>query len=140
MKDFKYIWIVGLIITFLIVALPIVSLVSAEPGPEDDPWETIPAEVPPTDHSYIIKGPFETGPEVTAACLECHEDAGQEMLQSVHWKWEGDPVMVEGHDEPVTIGKKNQINNFCIGIQSNWTGCTRCHAGYGWEDADFGFT
>jgi hypothetical protein len=36
MKDFKYIWIVGLIITFLIVALPIVSLVSAGPGSKND--------------------------------------------------------------------------------------------------------
>jgi octaheme c-type cytochrome (tetrathionate reductase family) len=40
----------------------------------------------------------------------------------------------------VTIGKKNQLNNFCIGIQSNWEGCTSCHAGYGWDDADFDFT
>ena len=47
--------------------------------------------------------------------------------------------MLPGRDELVTVGKKNQLNNFCIGIQSNWTGCTRCHAGYGWEDADFDF-
>ena len=37
MKDFKYIWIVGLIVTFLIVAVPIVSFVSAEPESEDNP-------------------------------------------------------------------------------------------------------
>jgi octaheme c-type cytochrome (tetrathionate reductase family) len=41
--------------------------------------------------------------------------------------------------ETVTIGKKNQINNFCIGIQGNWRTCTSCHAGYGWADADFDF-
>jgi octaheme c-type cytochrome (tetrathionate reductase family) len=40
----------------------------------------------------------------------------------------------------VTIGKKTSINNFCIGIQSNWAGCTSCHAGYGWDSADFDFT
>ena len=39
----------------------------------------------------------------------------------------------------MTVGKKNQLNNFCIGIQGNWTGCTSCHAGYGWEDATFDF-
>jgi len=140
MKDFKYIWIIGLIVTILIVALPIVSLVSAEPESEDDPWAYIQAKVPPTSHADIIKGPFESGSDVTRVCLECHEDAGHEVLQTVHWKWEGDPVMIEGRDEPVTIGKKNQLNNFCIGIQSNWEGCTRCHAGYGWEDANFDFT
>mgnify|MGYP006295697815 FL=1 len=38
------------------------------------------------------------------------------------------------------MGKKNAINNFCIGIQGNWPGCTSCHAGYGWEDANYDFT
>ena len=140
MKDFKYIWVVGLIVTFLIVTVPIVSLVSAEPESTDDPLASIADKVPATDHSAIIRGPFESGSDVTRTCLECHEDAGHEVLQTVHWKWEGDPVMLEGRSEPVTIGKKNQINNFCIGIQSNWEGCTRCHAGYGWDDADFDFT
>ncbi len=106
MKDFKYIWIIGLIVTFLIVAVPIVSFVSAEPESEDNPWAFIPAKVPSTNHSDIIKGPFDSGSDVTRACLECHEDAGHEVLQTVHWKWEGDPVMMEGRDEPVTIGKK----------------------------------
>ena len=32
------------------------------------------------------------------------------------------------------------INNFCIGITSNWPPCTACHAGYGWEDETFDFT
>jgi octaheme c-type cytochrome (tetrathionate reductase family) len=88
----------------------------------------------------LLPGPYENGSEVTAACLACHEEAGQEMLTSVHFTWESEPILLPGRDEPVTIGKKNQINNFCIGIQGNWTGCTRCHAGYGWSDADFDFT
>ena len=36
-----------------------------------------------------------------------------------------------------TIGKKNQINNFCIGIQGNWAQRTTCHIGYGWDDAEY---
>ncbi len=47
--------------------------------------------------------------------------------------------MMEGRDEPVAVGKKNAINNFCIGIQGNWASCTSCHAGYGWEDENFDF-
>ena len=83
MKDFKYSWIIGLVATFLIVAVPIVSFVSAEPESEDNPWAFIPAKVPPTNHSDIVKGPFESGSDVTRACLNCHEDAGHEVLQTV---------------------------------------------------------
>jgi octaheme c-type cytochrome (tetrathionate reductase family) len=39
----------------------------------------------------------------------------------------------------VTIGKKNQINNFCIGTQGNEKKCMTCHVGYGWSDANFDF-
>ena len=58
-------------------------------------------------------------------------------MQTAHWTWESEPVTLPGRDEPVTIGKKNQINNFCIGIQGNWAQCTTCHIGYGWADAEY---
>ncbi|MCA9932341.1 MAG: tetrathionate reductase family octaheme c-type cytochrome [Ardenticatenaceae bacterium] len=141
MKNSKYIWIIGLVITILIIVIPIVSVVADSPQVDpSDPWSYVPQRAPHVDHTSLIEGPFETGSDVTRRCLECHEDAGHEMLDSVHWTWEGDPVLLPGRDEPVTIGKKNQINNFCIGIQGNWTGCTRCHAGYGWDSADFDFS
>ena len=60
-------------------------------------------------------------------------------MATAHWTWESQPYQLEGRDGPVTVGKKNAINNFCIGIQGNWPGCTSCHAGYGWEDANFDF-
>lgn len=140
MRNFKYVWVVGLAVTFLLIVLPIVLFTSGETKAADDPWQGLPARVPPTDHTDLLTGPYETGQDVTRACLECHEDAGHEMLETAHWKWESEPVLLPGRDEPVTIGKKNQINNFCIGIQGNWTGCTRCHAGYGWDSADFDFS
>lgn len=140
MSNWKHIWVIGLVITLMIIAIPLVAFVSGDPEQVDDPWAMIPERPPHTDHTDIIQGPFETGADVTRACLECHEDAGHEVIQTTHWTWESDPVLLPGRDEPVTIGKKNQINNFCIGVQSNWTGCTRCHTGYGWEDADFDFS
>jgi octaheme c-type cytochrome (tetrathionate reductase family) len=139
MKDFRYIWVVGLVITLLIIVVPIVAFVSSEPEPNDDPWSAVPVREPHVDHADLLPGPYETGSDVTKACLECHDDAAHEVTQTVHWTWESEPVLLPGRDEPVTIGKKNSINNFCIGIQGNWTGCTRCHAGYGWEDANFDF-
>jgi octaheme c-type cytochrome (tetrathionate reductase family) len=118
MREFKHIWIVGLLITLMIVILPIVLFASPEQRTTEDPWTNVPVRPPHTDHSELLDGPYEN---------------------AVHWTWESEPIMLPGRDEPVTIGKKNQINNFCIGIQGNWTGCTRCHAGYGWDDADFDF-
>ncbi len=61
-------------------------------------------------------------------------------MHTTHWTWESEPVTVPWRDEPVTIGKKNQINNFCIGTQGNERTCMSCHAGYGWSDAEFDFS
>jgi octaheme c-type cytochrome (tetrathionate reductase family) len=58
-------------------------------------------------------------------------------MKTAHWNLAGDPVTVPGHDQPIRIGKRNLINNFCIGIKSNWPGCTSCHIGFGWEDDSF---
>ncbi len=140
MKPFKYTWIIGLIVTLLIVVAPTILFITRDTEAADDPWVNVPVRAPHVDHTDLMTGPYATGADVTRACLECHEDAAHQVSQTVHWTWESEPVMLPGRDEPVTIGKKNQINNFCIGIQSNWTGCTRCHAGYGWEDADFDFS
>ena len=52
-----------------------------------------------------------------------------------HWKWTRDYITEEG--DTIQIGKKNIINNFCIGIASNESRCTSCHIGYGWEDSSF---
>jgi hypothetical protein len=44
----------------------------------------------------------------------------------------------ENTPAPVTVGKKNTLNNFCIGIRSDRPGCTSCHAGFVLEIAGFG--
>jgi len=139
MKNFKYIWVVGLAVTLLIIIGPILYFLPDQ-SQDHDPWAYVPQPLPHTDHTELMEGPYETGSDVTRACLECHEDAARQMMQTTHWTWESEPVMLEGRAEPVTIGKKNSINNFCIGIQSNWPPCTACHTGYGWFDADFDFS
>ena len=107
-----------------------------------DPWEHLPEVPVHTDHSTFFPGELLDGPAVTRACLECHEDAADQVMHTAHWKWEGDPVVVPGHEDqpPMAIGKKNVINNYCIGVQSNWPACTKCHAGYGWKDESFDFS
>ncbi len=142
MREYRYIWIIGLIVTALIIVVPIALFASASTSAATttDPWLNVEPTPVHTDHADLMVGPYETGSDVTVACAECHEAAASEIMQTSHWTWESEPVLLPGREETVTVGKKNQLNNFCIGIQGNWTGCTRCHAGYGWDDAEFDFT
>jgi octaheme c-type cytochrome (tetrathionate reductase family) len=89
------------------------------------------------DHKEIT-GPFTSPMEVTQKCLECHEDAGHEVMQTSHWTWKREQDF--GERGVVDRGKINTVNNFCISINGNWARCTSCHVGYGWKDAGFDFS
>ena len=83
------------------------------------------------DHSKFeqLKKDFASGPEVTAACLSCHTEASDQVMHSIHFKWD--------FDHPKTgqkLGKSNVINAFCGSVAGNEPRCTSCHVGYGWED------
>lgn len=140
MKNNKHIWLIGLLVTLAVIIVPLILFWPRASKAANDPWDNVPVRPPHTSHVDLIQGDLTSGPEVTQACLECHTEAAFQVMDTVHWTWESDPVQIEGRPESVTIGKKNQLNNFCIGIQSNWKGCTSCHAGYGWEDAEFDFS
>lgn len=86
------------------------------------------------DHSDFFDDSFDTPQDVTAACLDCHEDVGKEIMHTRHWTW----MAPEGSKS--TLGKQNLINNFCIATSSNLPRCTSCHIGYGWKDGSFDFT
>lgn len=140
MEMSRYTWIFGLLATALLLAVPILIFVP-DPQPQTrDPWAAVAPTPVHTDHSELMPGPYDSGPAVTRACLDCHTEAGEQMLQNAHWRWESDPVYLADRDMEVATGKKNVINNFCIGIQGNWASCTSCHAGYGWDDADYDFS
>lgn len=96
-----------------------------------------PAMAAANDHTLMVEGPISTGPEATAKCLECHEEHAADFMKTTHWTWSQEQTT---HGKTVNRGKKNVINNFCTSIESNWPRCTSCHAGYGWDDADFDFT
>ena len=137
MKNNKYLWILVLGLTVALVIVPLILFLPQNNTEKVDPWANVPQRPTRTDHTNLISAPLETGQEVTQACLECHPYAASQLMATVHWTWESEPVQLPGRDEPVTVGKKNQINNFCIGIQGNWQKCVTCHAGYGWEDETF---
>ncbi len=95
--------------------------------------------VPRVDHTKfeILHQNFNSPESVTQACLSCHNTTDQEIMQTSHWKWDRDYVTEKG--DTIKLGKKNILNNFCIGISSNEARCTSCHIGYGWKDNTFDF-
>lgn len=103
------------------------------------PRDRIPAHRPHLDHSAFFPRPLATGQEVTRACLACHPQSARQVMETAHYQWVGDVAKDPRTGADIRIGKKNLINNFCIGIQGNWASCTRCHAGYGWKDESFDF-
>ena len=94
--------------------------------------------LPPLDHSAYFKDSIDSPQKVTRKCLECHPKSAGEVMKTAHWTWESGDV--ERNGKTMLLGKKNQVNNFCISIVGNWASCTTCHAGYGWSDANFDFT
>jgi octaheme c-type cytochrome (tetrathionate reductase family) len=96
--------------------------------------------VPSVDHSKLpaLQQDFAAPRDVTAACLSCHTERGREVLSSSHWNWTRREY-IPGRGIH-TVGKKNILNNFCIGTSSNLEGCSSCHAGYGLTGDDFDFT
>ncbi|MDX9994877.1 MAG: tetrathionate reductase family octaheme c-type cytochrome [Rhodocyclaceae bacterium] len=89
------------------------------------------------DHTKFkeLQQTFKSGPEVTKACLSCHTEAARQVHRTKHWTWE-----FMNPENKQKLGKKNVLNNFCISVESNYAGCTACHVGYGWKDANFDFT
>ncbi len=96
--------------------------------------------IPSVDHTKfeILQKKFKHPQEVTEACLSCHNLTDKEIMKSNHWNWEREEY-IEGRGI-VSIGKKNAMNNFCIGTQGNEKSCAKCHIGYGMTDKGFSFT
>ncbi len=90
-----------------------------------------------TDHSSIekLQGPFTTGPEVTKACLECHNEVGRQFMKNIHWTWDYKHPKTGQH-----LGKSVLVNNYCINARGNEGMCAQCHAGYNMTNSDFDFS
>ncbi|PLX87262.1 MAG: cytochrome C [Desulfuromonas sp.] len=82
-------------------------------------------------HKNRIEGPISSGPEATAQCLNCHEDAATDFMKTSHWNW---TLEQEIDGKIYQRGKRNALNNYCTSVASNEDACARCHAGYGMTD------
>jgi len=141
MKKRIPVWLIGLLVTLAVIVIPVVIFWPKAPPVRDNPQAGLQPTPIHVSHADIVQGPFDSPQQVTRACLTCHPDAAKQLMATTHWTWESKPFDVAWRDEPVTIGKANQINNFCIGAQGNQKSCMTCHAGYGWQEgASYDFT
>lgn len=94
---------------------------------------------PSIDHSKLkpLQREFATPQEVTETCIRCHNGRHVEVMESSHWNWDRISY-VEGKGVKA-LGKKNVLNNFCIGAQSNEQACAKCHIGFGMNGNKFDF-
>jgi octaheme c-type cytochrome (tetrathionate reductase family) len=91
------------------------------------------------DHTHyaVLQRHFNRPQEVTEACISCHTERHKEVMQSSHWNWERtEYIQGQGIRK---VGKRNILNNFCIGISGNEPSCNRCHIGYGYDSPAFDF-
>lgn len=93
-----------------------------------------------SDHSKYpaLQKNFATPQEVTETCLTCHNQRHIEVMNSSHWNWER-PGYIQGKGI-VYLGKKNAVNNYCIGVEGSEQSCAKCHIGFGMTDELFSFT
>jgi octaheme c-type cytochrome (tetrathionate reductase family) len=130
--------IVGAILSLLLSVLP-------QRSEESTPLAELSArfqkrENPSADHTQfaVLQKPFDRPQDVTAACISCHTERHKEVMLSSHWNWERTEYIAGKGIR--TVGKRNILNNFCIGISGNEPTCNRCHIGYGWDSPAFDFT
>ena len=137
----KIIGSLGVLVLIIIVAIGTLTTKSSEETVLDK-LKTKYSEkhIASVDHSKFsgLQKKFNSPREVTAECISCHNKRHEEVMHSNHWNWEREEF-IEGRGI-VSIGKKNVMNNFCIGTQGNVKSCAKCHIGYGMDENGKSFT
>lgn len=137
----KFIIVLSVAIVIVMVAFNIFSDKTYHPSNDvvlKAKYSEKPAKV--VDHSKfaVLQKDFERPQDVTKTCISCHNKRHLEVMESSHWNWER-PDYIEGKGI-VYLGKKNIINNFCIGTQSNVKSCAKCHIGFDMTENGTSFT
>ncbi|MCF8387383.1 MAG: tetrathionate reductase family octaheme c-type cytochrome [Bacteroidales bacterium] len=129
----------ALIIPWILVSIFITKTSVKQENTEIKLINYKPDTIADVDHSKfpLLRQNFESPEQVTAACLTCHNLTASEIMHTSHWKWT--KVYVTEQGDTIALGKKNIINNFCVGVPSNEPRCTSCHIGYGYKDKHFDF-
>ncbi|MCX6173926.1 MAG: tetrathionate reductase family octaheme c-type cytochrome [Ignavibacteriales bacterium] len=127
-----------IVVSLIIIGLVIISAITVLSSKETDQTNLMLLKekyskkiTPSVDHTKFaaLRKNFISPQQVTEACNSCHNERAKEVIQSNHWNWE-EPTYIKGRGI-VYLGKKNAINNFCIGTEGNELSCAKCHIGYG---------
>ncbi len=137
----KIIGSIGVIILVIIIAIGTLTTIKVEESSLDRLKDKFSEKhIPSVDHTKFpqLQKKFTSPQQITAECISCHNKSGEEIMHSNHWNWEREEY-IKGRGI-VSIGKKNAMNNFCIGTQGNEKSCAKCHIGYGMDEKGFSFT
>ncbi|MBL1214371.1 MAG: tetrathionate reductase family octaheme c-type cytochrome [Ignavibacteriae bacterium] len=135
----------SLIITIFLVILVLVMINVFHTGEPENlnllklKQEYVQPDVVSVDHSTFpeLQKTFNSPQDVTETCISCHTERHTEIMESAHWNWER-VAYVEGRGI-TKLGKKNVLNNFCIGASGNEQSCAKCHIGFGMNNDQFDF-
>ena len=121
LTKFSMVLTINLILT-TVLSFSVISPIAARevkqaPGIEmADQADKFVGEWTTTDHSKLkaLQQKFESGREITEACLSCHSEAESQLHHSIHWKW------LSPYESDGLIGKAGySINDFCISTNSD---------------------
>lgn len=93
---------------------------------------------PAQDHKDNLSGPYENIRQITEECLMCHEETGEEIIQSNHWNWLTSNLTTSKQVEIVN-GKHIPTNSFCIPVHGSSTQCINCHLPISGKNESFEF-
>ncbi|EAR08095.1 cytochrome c family protein [Reinekea sp. MED297] len=84
------------------------------------------------DHSQFeaLQQPFTDVEDINVACVSCHNQAEEQLHDTVHWQWTF-PLEGEAEDGDEQLGKLHVLNGYHPNVVSNASDCGSCHIGYG---------
>ncbi len=98
MKKRIPVWLIGLLITLAVVAVPVAIFLPKAAPVRDNPQAGLLPTPIHVSHVDIVQGPLDTPQQVTRACLTCHPDAAAQLMGTTHWTWESKPFDVPWRD------------------------------------------
>lgn len=125
-------------IALVSICIGIAPVVFAKPGSTDQaPGRTMAQQAIKKKEIWItadhtkheaLKKTFQSGPEITQACLSCHSEAAEQFHKTIHWTW-----LAHKDEKGAQMGKAGlSLNNFCISANGTADkGCMTCHPGWG---------
>ncbi len=82
-----------------------------------------------SDHSRMkeLQQTFNSGDDITKACLSCHNKADEQIRKTLHWTWTDPNAPADNR-----MGKAQySVNNFCISTNlMHDKKCSSCHIGW----------